>query len=71
MAASTISQSSSLAPVDFKVCTSFEDSNGAISVAIERCQLCSGSKRTFYCTNCLKKGHFTHSRTTASPERYN
>ena len=54
--------SSSLAPTDFNISTSFEDANGAIIVAVERCQLCSGTKRTFYCKECIQRGHFVHSK---------
>ena len=55
------SQSSSLAPIDFNLSSSLEESNGAISVAVEKCQLCGGSRRPFYCKNCVKKGEFTYS----------
>ena len=61
MAAYTNSQSSSLAPTDFRLTTSFDDGNGAISVAVEKCQLCTASRRPFYCKDCVRKGDFTHS----------
>ena len=69
MATSTVSLGTSLAPTDFKVCASFEDSNGAISVAVERCQLCGGNRRTFYCKDCVQNGMFTHSKSRQSAER--
>ena len=61
------SSCASLAPTDFNISTSFEDANGAIIVAVERCQLCSGTKRTFYCKECILRGHFVHSK-TKTPE---
>lgn len=58
----TESLESSLAPTDFPICASFEDSSGAISVAVERCQLCGSSKRNFYCRDCIRRGICVHSK---------
>ena len=71
MAAYINSQSSSLAPTDFRLTTSFEEGNGTISVAVEKCQLCTASRRPFYCKDCVRKGDFTHSsgRNSARWER--
>ncbi|XP_067682187.1 beclin 1-associated autophagy-related key regulator-like [Haliotis asinina] len=51
---------SSLAPVDFLLPTSFESSD-SLTVAVERCPLCTTSRRPFYCSGCVNKGSFVHS----------
>ena len=56
------SNQSSLAPTDFNLSTSFDDNGGAITVAVERCQLCTRSKRPFFCTLCIQRGDFVHSK---------
>ena len=61
MAASISSSVSSSAPIDFKLINSVEDTSNAISVAVERCPLCSCSKRAFHCSKCLNKGDFIRS----------
>ena len=62
MATTINSQASSLAPVDFKLSSSLEDSDVAISVAVEKCQLCGATRRPFYCKRCVETGDFTHSK---------
>lgn len=52
----------SLPPSDFRLYSSLEDSNGAIKVAIENCQLCGSSRRPFFCKDCVNKGRFSHSK---------
>lgn len=32
--------------------------NPRISIAIERCLFCNATRRSFYCTSCLKSGNF-------------
>ena len=62
MAATNGSGNSSLAPTDFRLCSSLDDSHGTvISVAVEHCQLCGGTRRLFYCKDCVAKGEFSHS----------
>ena len=59
---STSLEASCLAPTYFKLSSSFDSNDGAISVAVEHCQLCGGSKRPFYCESCVVKGDFTRSK---------
>ena len=66
MATTSGSESSSLAPTDFRLCSSLDDSSGVISVAVEHCQLCDGTRRLFYCKDCVQNGEFVHSRSTHS-----
>ena len=40
-------------------CEKFIDSH--ISVAVEKCLLCNGSNRNFYCLKCLRSGRFIYS----------
>lgn len=35
--------------------------SGPVSVAVERCPLCSGTRRPFYCSSCLNRGLYAHS----------
>lgn len=61
---------SSMAPTDFKLSQSFDGSCQAgviVSVALERCLLCYGSRRSFYCKYCVRSGEFVHSRTNQLP----
>ena len=55
------SDRSSIAPVDFDIYHSFEDTNDIISVAVENCQLCGSSRNPFFCHKCVKGGHFCRS----------
>jgi len=67
---STISDSdSSVAPTDFQLSESFECSTqgAAVSVALERCWLCLGSRRSFHCKQCVRAGDFVHSRPLQLP----
>jgi len=67
---STVSDSdSSVAPTDFQLSESFECSTqgAAVSVALERCWLCLGSRRSFYCKQCVRAGDFVHSRPLQQP----
>jgi len=69
-AESTASDSdSSVAPTDFQLSESFEGSTQgvAVSVALERCWLCLGSRRSFYCKQCVGAGDFVHSRPLQQP----
>ncbi|XP_078000477.1 beclin 1-associated autophagy-related key regulator-like [Glandiceps talaboti] len=43
--------------------------SSGVSIAVERCPLCSNSRRTFSCKNCVEQGNFTHS-SGRNPERY-
>ncbi|XP_013387967.1 beclin 1-associated autophagy-related key regulator isoform X2 [Lingula anatina] len=61
MAASS-STGSSIAPNIFQLSSSFEDTEGGISVAVERCPLCRNSRRPFTCQRCLRDGNFAHSK---------
>jgi len=58
------SSSSSVAPTDFQLSESFDGSvqGAVVSVALERCWLCLGSRRSFYCKQCIRTGDFVHSR---------
>lgn len=58
-----ISCSESTAPLEFDTDTLIESCSG-LSVAVERCPLCSESKRSFYCQRCVEKGKFIHSNAT-------
>jgi len=67
---STASDSdSSVAPTDFQLSESFECSTqgAAVSIALERCWLCLGSRRSFYCKQCVRAGDFVHSRPLQQP----
>ena len=67
---SSVSDSdSSVAPTDFQLSVSFECStrDAAVSVALERCWLCLGSRRSFYCKQCVRAGDFAHSRPLQQP----
>ncbi|XP_070577873.1 beclin 1-associated autophagy-related key regulator-like [Ptychodera flava] len=44
-------------------------SSTAIGIAIEKCPLCSNSKRSFFCKLCIEQGDFTHS-SGRNPHRY-
>lgn len=69
-AESTTSDSdSSVAPTDFQLSESFERSaqGAVVSVALERCWLCLGSRRSFYCRQCIRTGDFVHSRPLQQP----
>ena len=61
--------SSSVAPTDFRLSESLECSTqgAAVSVALERCWLCLGSRRSFYCKQCVRNGDFVHSRPLQQP----
>lgn len=50
-------------------CTALIESAGGFSVAVERCPLCSESRRPFYCSSCVNNGHFIHSNSTF-PQSY-
>jgi beclin 1-associated autophagy-related key regulator len=67
--ASTSSNTSSLAPTDFRLSQSYDCAlhAGAVSVALERCLLCWGSRRSFYCRQCVRSGDFVHSRAAYQP----
>ena len=60
---------SSVAPTDFQLSESFEGSaqGAVVSVALERCWLCLGSRRSFYCKQCVRAGDFVHSRPLQQP----
>lgn len=62
MATSTTVTQSSLPPRYFRLNSSIDDASGVITVAVERCQLCDGTKRAFVCQHCIKKGDFGHSK---------
>jgi len=67
---STVSDSdSSVAPTDFQLSESLESSTegAAVSVALERCWLCLGSRRSFYCKQCVRTGDFVHSQPLRQP----
>jgi len=69
-AESAISDSdSSVAPTDFQLSESFEGSaqGAVVSVALERCWLCLGSRRSFHCKQCVRTGDFVHSRPLQQP----
>ncbi|XP_048734528.1 beclin 1-associated autophagy-related key regulator-like isoform X2 [Ostrea edulis] len=68
MAYSSSCESSNLAPSEFDLANSLESSSG-LTVAIERCPLCDGSKRSVYCRDCVNGGYFMHSK-GSHPERY-
>ena len=55
-------ESCEFAPAYFPLSFSFEALNDQISVAVEKCQLCGGSKRCFYCVSCLRNGDFVVSK---------
>ena len=57
-------ESCEFAPTFFPVTFSTDLLNEQISVAVEKCQLCGGNKRCFYCVSCLKKGDFSVSKQT-------
>lgn len=42
-------------------CKALIESAVGFSVAVERCPLCSESRRPFYCSSCVNNGHFIHS----------
>lgn len=67
MAYSSSCESSNLAPSEFDLANSLESSSG-LTVAIERCPLCDGSKRSVYCRDCVNGGYFMHSK-GSHPER--
>lgn len=58
-----ISCSESTEPLEFDKDTLIESSSG-LYVAVERCPLCSESKRPFYCKRCVETGKFIHSNAT-------
>ncbi|XP_061174725.1 beclin 1-associated autophagy-related key regulator-like [Saccostrea echinata] len=66
--ATSSSCESNLAPTEFDLASSVESSSG-LTVAVERCPLCDGSRRSFYCRDCVNGGLFVHS-TGSHPERY-
>ncbi|XP_052272133.1 beclin 1-associated autophagy-related key regulator-like isoform X2 [Dreissena polymorpha] len=45
------------------------ESSVGLSVAVERCPLCSEAKRPFYCQRCVNEGQFIHSYATY-PDSY-
>lgn len=47
----------------------FLDSDGIISVAVERCPLCGGTRKPFYCKDCVRSGNFSHSSPSSNKER--
>jgi len=53
----------STAPLEFDTDTLIESASG-LSVAVERCPLCSECKRPFYCQTCVERGKFIHSNAT-------
>lgn len=63
-----ISCSENKAPLEFTtgLITTY---TGGLSVAVERCPLCSEAKRPFYCKKCVERGKFVHSNATY-PDSY-
>jgi hypothetical protein len=55
------SSTESLAPTEFPCSSSIESSTG-LTVAVERCPLCDGTKKKYYCKSCVKRGLFIHSK---------
>ena len=45
-------------------CKALIESAAGFSVAVERCPLCSESRRPFYCSTCVNNGHFIGSNST-------
>ena len=43
---------------------SLNDGVSGLAVAVERCPLCSESKRPYYCKDCVERGKFTLSSAT-------
>lgn len=66
--ATSSSCESNLAPTEFNLTSSIESSPG-LTVAIERCPLCDGSRRSFHCRKCVNEGLFVHTK-GSHPERY-
>ena len=48
-------------PVHFPISSSVGAPNDTVTIAIEKCELCSGSKRSFYCRQCVATGDFCYS----------
>ena len=42
---------------------------GGLTIAVERCPLCSITRKPFTCQKCIERGNFTHSN-SRNPERY-
>ncbi|XP_076095380.1 beclin 1-associated autophagy-related key regulator-like [Mytilus galloprovincialis] len=61
-------ESENLAPTEF-LCTSSIESSTGLTVAVERCPLCDGTRRKYYCQSCVKQGLFIHSKATVC-QRY-
>lgn len=61
-------ESENLAPTEF-LCTSSIESSTGLTVAVERCPLCDGTRRKYYCQSCVKQGYFIHSKATVC-QRY-
>ncbi|WAR20091.1 BAKOR-like protein [Mya arenaria] len=55
-----ISCSDTEAPTEFNT-KSISQSLSGLSVAVERCPLCSEARRPFYCKGCVNEGQFHHS----------
>ena len=41
---------------------------GGLTIAVERCPLCSMTRKPFTCQKCVERGNFSHSN-TRNPER--
>ncbi|XP_052775983.1 beclin 1-associated autophagy-related key regulator-like isoform X2 [Mya arenaria] len=63
-----ISCSDTEAPTEFNT-KSISQSLSGLSVAVERCPLCSEARRPFYCKGCVNEGQFHHS-TARYPDSY-
>lgn len=59
--AATSSDGSSVAPTDFHLTSSIDESATRISSNYLKCPMCNSSRRTFYCKQCIQNGDFVHS----------
>ncbi|OQR74500.1 beclin 1-associated autophagy-related key regulator-like [Tropilaelaps mercedesae] len=63
------SSESSIAPTDFNICHSLENSLQYTTPPAARCQLCQQMRRRFYCADCVRLGDITHSKAKL-PQRF-
>lgn len=67
--ATSSSEESNSAPIDFNLSSFTGSNNGKTSVIYEKCPLCLRSRKTFYCRECVANGDIMHSK-AKYPERF-
>ncbi|XP_023233132.1 beclin 1-associated autophagy-related key regulator-like [Centruroides sculpturatus] len=60
--ATSSSEESNSAPIDFNLSSLTGSNNGKTSIIYEKCPLCLRSRKIFYCRECIANGDIMHSK---------